>query len=50
MAVTITVAELQAALRLGDTAEETAEVMRLLAYCTEAVVKHAPDAPERCPQ
>ena len=32
MAVTITVAELTAALRLNDTAEETAEVTRLLAY------------------
>ena len=46
MAVTITVAELRAALRLNDTAEETAEVTRLLAYSTEAVVKHAPDASE----
>ena len=44
MAVTITVTELQAALRLGDTAEETAEVTRLLAYSTEAVTKHAPEA------
>ena len=46
MAVTITVAELLAALRLGDSAEETAEVTRLLAYATEAVVNHAPDAPD----
>ena len=44
MAVTLTVAELQAALRLGDSAEETAEVTRLLAYSTEAVTKHAPSA------
>ena len=44
MAVTLTVAELTAALRLNDTAEETAEVTRLLAYSTEAVTKHAPDA------
>ena len=44
MAVTITVAELVAALRLSDSAEETTEVTRLLAYATEAVVKHAPDA------
>ena len=44
MAVTLTVAELQAALRLGDSAEETAEVTRLLAYSTEAVTQHAPDA------
>ena len=46
MAVTITVAELQAALRLGDTAEETAETTRLLAYSTEAVTQHAPSATE----
>ena len=44
MAVTITIEELQAALRLGDTAEETAEVTRLLAYASEAVTKHAPEA------
>ena len=44
MAVTLTVAELLAALRLGDSAEETAEVTRLLAYSTEAVTQHAPDA------
>ena len=44
MAVTITIEELQAALRLGDTAEETAEVTRLLAYATEAVTQHAPSA------
>ena len=46
MAVTLTVQELQAALRLGNTAEETAEVARLLAYATEAVVKHVPNAPD----
>ena len=46
MAVTITAEELRAALRLNDTAEETAEVTRLLAYCTEAVTQHAPDASE----
>ena len=44
MAVTLTIAELQAALRLGDSAEETAEVTRLLEYSTEAVTKHAPSA------
>ena len=42
MAVTLTVAELLAALRLNDTAEETAEVTRLLAFATEAVTKQAP--------
>ena len=44
MAVTITVEELQAALRLGDSAEETAEVTRLHTYAAEAVTIHAPDA------
>ena len=44
MAVTLTVEELRAALRLNDSAEETAEVTRLLAYASGAVVKHAPDA------
>ena len=46
MAVTITVEELVAALRLGDSAEEHAEVSRLHAFASEAVVKHAPDASE----
>ena len=46
MAVTLTIAELLiAALRLNDSTEETAEVTRLLAYATEAVAKHAPNAP-----
>ena len=40
MAVNISVAELAAALRLGDTAEETAQVTRLLAYTTQVVSKH----------
>ena len=42
MAVTITVDELLAALRLGTTDAETAQATRLLAYATEAVEKHAP--------
>ena len=46
MAVTITAAELAAALRVGDSSEETAEVTRLLAYATEAVEQYAPGAPE----
>lgn len=46
MAVTITAADLLAALRLGSTAEETAQAERLLTYATTAVEKHAPDAPE----
>ena len=46
MAVTITVAELLAALRLGDTDEEVAQGTRLLAYATTAVTKHAPNCPD----
>ena len=46
MAVTFSVVDLAAALRLGDSTEETAEVTRLLAYGTEAVVNYAPDAPD----
>ena len=46
MAVTLTETELAAALRMGDAAEETAEATRLLAYASEAVTKHAGDAPD----
>ena len=46
MAVTLSPADLLAALRLGDSPEETAEVTRLLAYATEAVTQHAPNAPD----
>ena len=46
MAVTITREELQAALRLGDSQEEAAEAVRLLAYATEAITQHAPNAPD----
>ena len=44
MAVTLTVAQLAAALRLGDSPEETEESTRLLAYSSEAVLRHAPSA------
>ena len=44
MAVDLTAAQLAAALRLGDTAEETAEATRLLAYATEAITRHLGDA------
>ena len=44
MAVTLTQAQLSAALRMGSTTEENAEATRLLAYATEAVTKHAPEA------
>ena len=46
MAVTIDAAGLVAALRLGDSPEELAEVTRLLAYASEAVTKHVPTAPD----
>ena len=46
MAVTLTVTELLAALRLGSGTEETAEATRLLAYASGAVAKYAPDAPD----
>ena len=45
MAVTLTPIELSESIRLGGSAEETAQATRLLAYATEAVQKHAPDAP-----
>ena len=45
MAVNLTLAAFAGALRLGDSAEEQAEAVRLLAYATEAVEKHAPSAP-----
>ena len=44
MAVTLTVAELAAAIRLGTTTEETAEATRLLGYATEAISKYLGDA------
>ena len=40
MAVTLTVAELAAAIRVGDTAAETAEVTRLRGYAITAVSRH----------
>ena len=46
MAVTISVAELLAALRLGTTDAEVEQGTRLLAYATAAVEKHVPDAPD----
>ena len=44
--VTLTVSQLAAALRLSDSAEETAEATRLLGSAGAAVVKHAPGAPD----
>ena len=46
MSVTITIAEIVAALRLSDSPEELAEATRLLAYATEAVTKHVEIAPD----
>ena len=50
MALTLTPAGLAAALRLGDSAEETAEATRLLAYVTEAISRHLGDAYEAAPE
>ena len=44
MAVTLTVAQLAAAMRVGDSTIETLEVTRLLDYGKEAVSKHLGDA------
>ena len=46
MAVTLTVQELAASLRLGGSPEELAEATRLLAYTSESVERHAPHAPD----
>ena len=46
MAVTLSVAQLTAAIRLGDTDEEQGQAARLLALATQVVTKHAPDAPD----
>ena len=46
MAVTITRADLAARMRLGRTQTELDETDALLAEATEAVTRHAPDAPD----
>ncbi len=46
----LTVDELLAALRLGDSAEERAQAERLLAYATEAIRRHLGDAYADAPQ
>ena len=46
MAITLTIAELLAALRLTDTTEELAEATRLHALASEIVTTTAPDAPD----
>ena len=50
MAITLTQAELSAAIRLGDSAEEIAEATRLLAYVTEAITRHLADAYDTAPE
>ena len=49
MAVTITSAELAAALRLGDSPEELAEVGRLLEFATTAIARYMGDAYDSTP-
>ena len=50
MALTLTQAELSAAIRLGDSDEEIAEAARLLAYVTEAITRHLADAYDTAPE
>ena len=45
MAVSLSVSQLAASMRLGDSAEETAEATRLLQYASSSVIKQAPGAP-----
>lgn len=49
MAVTITVAQLASAVRVGDTAEETAEVTRLRTYAITEIGRYLGDAFEDAP-
>ena len=46
MAVTVTVADVAAAVRVGDSAAEMAEMARLLGVATDLVRKFAPLAPD----
>ena len=46
MAISLTQAQLSAAIRLGDSPEENAESARLLIYVTEAIARHLGDAYE----
>ena len=50
MALTLTQAELSAAIRLGDSTEEVAEATRLLAFTTEAIKRHLGAAYEDAPE
>ena len=50
MALSLTQAQLSAAIRLGDSPEEVAESTRLLAYVTAAISTHLADAYEDAPE
>ena len=50
MAVTLDVAGLSSAIRLGDSTEEVAEATRLLAFTTEAISRHLGDAYAAAPE
>ena len=50
MAITLTVADLSNAVRLGDSAEENAESARLLAYTTAAITQHLGDSYADAPE
>ena len=50
MALSLTQAELSAAIRLGDSAEEVAEATRLLTYVVAAISRHLGDAYEAAPE
>ena len=50
MALTLTQAELSAAIRLGDSTEETAESTRLLGYVTAAITQHLGTSYEDAPE
>ena len=50
MAITLTVAEVSAAIRLGSSTEETAESTRLLTYVMAAISRHLGDAYEAAPE
>ena len=49
MAITVSVSEVANAIRVGNTAEETAEVTRLLAYASEAIQRHLGNAFDSTP-
>ena len=50
MAVTLTASQLAAAIRIGASAEETAQATRLLAYGIEAVSEHLGTAYDAAPE